>query len=600
MGVISYAQNFEDVLLQRALRDVGIGSYLDIGAQDPVVDSVSFAFYQMGWRGIHVEPTPSYAARLRSERPDEIVIQAAVTDKVGPVRIFEIAETGLSTGDADIAAMHSEMGHSPRPLFVPSIRLDQILEMFDSDIQWLKIDVEGMEREVLASWGHSPIRPWVLVIEAMHPNSQSPTHHSWSREVRSRGYREVHFDGLSRFFVHETHAELGKYFASPPNVFDGFSIAAPHFAAGEITRAFNDQLAAAGSEAARRVEELNRTLNDARERAEASASDAAIAVAERDAERQNAAIANMQLENAAREGQLALEFLTVERDRALEEVRVAGERLVTAVREHREAVVQLIRDHRATLHGAMAEASAIRAAALGQRNAAEHEHHAELSTITLERDEARAKSEHLLSTAQRAEAMLRSVLSERSGWWREISGLLTNSRGRREWRQLASASLLLTGIGPTTHHTRQPAGEREPVPSSFVRLATRNPYLRAGSLLELLSWHEVDFIRCAYVTILGRQPDPEGEAFYLARIQTGISKLTVLSQLRCSDEGRTHDPGIAGLDRELRRHRNAIRPFVGWVVRAITSREGDSQSERENRIFQTSLRHIEEEKAFDR
>ena len=50
--MISYAQNFEDVMLWRALKHVERGFYIDIGAQDPVVDSVSLAFYEQGWRGV--------------------------------------------------------------------------------------------------------------------------------------------------------------------------------------------------------------------------------------------------------------------------------------------------------------------------------------------------------------------------------------------------------------------------------------------------------------------------------------------------------------------------------------------------------------------
>jgi|SRR5262245_3315890 len=57
--VISYAQNFEDIILWRALKHVEKGFYIDIGAQDPVVDSVSLAFYEKGWRGVHVEPVPA-------------------------------------------------------------------------------------------------------------------------------------------------------------------------------------------------------------------------------------------------------------------------------------------------------------------------------------------------------------------------------------------------------------------------------------------------------------------------------------------------------------------------------------------------------------
>ena len=70
MSIVSFAQNFEDVLLWRALGDVEQGRYLDIGAQDPVADSVSLAFYNAGWRGVHVEPTPAYAELLRKARPD--------------------------------------------------------------------------------------------------------------------------------------------------------------------------------------------------------------------------------------------------------------------------------------------------------------------------------------------------------------------------------------------------------------------------------------------------------------------------------------------------------------------------------------------------
>ena len=61
---VSYAQNFEDIMLYRALKHVQSGFYIDIGAYDPVIHSVSLAFYERGWRGIHVEPNPHYAAPM--------------------------------------------------------------------------------------------------------------------------------------------------------------------------------------------------------------------------------------------------------------------------------------------------------------------------------------------------------------------------------------------------------------------------------------------------------------------------------------------------------------------------------------------------------
>lgn len=81
MGIRSYAQNLEDVMLWRALGSVGNGFFIDIGAQHPIKDSVSKIFSEHGWRGIHVEPVPEYANLLREDRPEDIVIQAAVSDR---------------------------------------------------------------------------------------------------------------------------------------------------------------------------------------------------------------------------------------------------------------------------------------------------------------------------------------------------------------------------------------------------------------------------------------------------------------------------------------------------------------------------------------
>ncbi len=54
----SYAQNFEDVMLWRALRHIDQGYYIDVGAWSPELDSVTKAFYEHGWHGINVEPNP--------------------------------------------------------------------------------------------------------------------------------------------------------------------------------------------------------------------------------------------------------------------------------------------------------------------------------------------------------------------------------------------------------------------------------------------------------------------------------------------------------------------------------------------------------------
>ncbi len=97
-----------------------------------------------------------------------------------------------------------------------------------------------------------------------------------------------------------------------------------------------------------------------------------------------------------------------------------------------------------------------------------------------------------------------------------------------------------------------------------------DPYLRADTLLQLFAWDDCDFVRCAYVTLLGRPPDEQGEVYYTALVRGGRSKLHVLRQIRRSREGADHDPGIAGLDRALRKAHWEQSPILGFLVRMFT------------------------------
>jgi FkbM family methyltransferase len=222
----SYAQNFEDVILWRALKHVERGFYIDIGAQDPIVDSVSLAFYEKGWRGVHVEPVAAYARKLREARPDEEVIEAAIAEHAGTIEFWEFHDTGLSTGDRAIAERHQGEGRECRPSAVPCMPLSALVERYrDREVHWLKIDVEGMEAQVVAGWEPSGVRPWIVVVESTRPNSPEATHAGWEPALVKLGYDFVYFDGLNRFYLSRDHPELRTCFGPGPNVFDGFVLA---------------------------------------------------------------------------------------------------------------------------------------------------------------------------------------------------------------------------------------------------------------------------------------------------------------------------------------------------------------------------------------
>lgn len=223
MPFVSYAQNFEDVMLFRALKHVQRGTYIDVGANDPDFLSVTKAFYERGWRGVNIEPERSLYEKLRLSRPEDVNLQVAAAANKGSLRFFEVVGTGLSTLDSEIASAQARRGFTIAEYMVPTKSLDDICsELNVHQVHFMKVDVEGYEASVLEGISLTAIRPWIMVVEAVDPLFTEPSHDKWEPFLTMRGYRFVYFDGLNRFYVAEEHASLQHAFATPPNVFDDF------------------------------------------------------------------------------------------------------------------------------------------------------------------------------------------------------------------------------------------------------------------------------------------------------------------------------------------------------------------------------------------
>ena len=220
----SYAQAREDVLLLRALKTVPRqdGFYIDVGANDPTIDSVTKLFYDDGWRGINIEPSPDWFGRLERCRPRDINLQVAASNQSGDITFHDIVGEQLGTVVEVFADRHSEDGRTRRSYTVRTMTLAEICALHaPADIHFLKIDVEGHEGQVLQGMDFERFRPWILVIEAIEPNKRDvPTYSEWDDMVREAGYRFVHTDILNRYYVAEEHAELARYFAIPADDYE--------------------------------------------------------------------------------------------------------------------------------------------------------------------------------------------------------------------------------------------------------------------------------------------------------------------------------------------------------------------------------------------
>ncbi|MEM7670287.1 MAG: FkbM family methyltransferase, partial [Pseudomonadota bacterium] len=203
----SHAQSLEDAALWKALRDVRAGQYLDIGAYHPLRDSVSAGFYERGWRGISVDPLPGLSDLYAEARRDELFIAAAISNRLGPVTLARVEETGLSAID----------GPSPDKVRVDTMALSALLDRLSGPIHWMKIDVEGHEAAVIDSWGDHPARPWILCIECDDDAGKDP---DWHSALLARDYEHVRSDGLNRFYLHQRQAHRMADLAASPGIRD--------------------------------------------------------------------------------------------------------------------------------------------------------------------------------------------------------------------------------------------------------------------------------------------------------------------------------------------------------------------------------------------
>ncbi len=225
---VSYAQNREDVVLARALcPDGGEGFYVDVGAGHPVYDSVTKAFSDRGWRGVNVEPLVEEHALLASSRPRDINLNVAVGAVGGVAKLYEGPpdNRGSSTSVPELAEAYRGQGQD---FVAREVRMRTLASIADEHISgpvdFLKVDVEGMEREVLVGADWEWFRPRVVVVEATVPNSTEPSHESWEPLLLSAGYWFALFDGINRFYVRDDEPALLELIAAPANVLDDYEV----------------------------------------------------------------------------------------------------------------------------------------------------------------------------------------------------------------------------------------------------------------------------------------------------------------------------------------------------------------------------------------
>jgi FkbM family methyltransferase len=213
---LSYTQNLEDYHLSLAFSGQQNGIYIDVGAGHPVADNVSFWFYERGWRGIVVEPQTELIALYQHLRPRDIAVGGLIGERGGEID-FHIVDRlhGFSTTVEKVAQNAGQFGVGYRTKRTVVTTLAELCRQYElTEIDFLKVDVEGGEASVLRGGDWQRYRPKVVLIEAVTPGSNEPAWDEWEPFLLAQGYRFALFDTLNRFYVAQERPEI---FARLPN-----------------------------------------------------------------------------------------------------------------------------------------------------------------------------------------------------------------------------------------------------------------------------------------------------------------------------------------------------------------------------------------------
>jgi len=203
LRMLSYTDPGEDVVLNFVLRDLKDVFYIDIGANDPWFGSVTKWLYSSGrGKGINIEPLKREYSLLCKDRPKDVNLNIAVGSEECEMILY--SNFGLSTFIKDYTLIENKPANRFSPIKVPVTTLKLICDKYlekNQEVHFLKIDVEGFEKQVLLGSDFKKFRPWIIMLEATKPCTRIPTYAEWENILIENDYVFAKQYDINRFYV---------------------------------------------------------------------------------------------------------------------------------------------------------------------------------------------------------------------------------------------------------------------------------------------------------------------------------------------------------------------------------------------------------------
>jgi len=152
-----YSQNEEESFIVDYFKDK-IGKFIDIGGYHPFIFSNTRKLYEMGWKGIIVEPSPiCIKAFIKEYEKDEriVLINKAVSDSNGMIKFYESNGDAVGTSDEVHKQIWSNGGINYTEISVPTISMNSLLAEHGGDVNFLSLDTESTNMklfDLLPEW----------------------------------------------------------------------------------------------------------------------------------------------------------------------------------------------------------------------------------------------------------------------------------------------------------------------------------------------------------------------------------------------------------------------------------------------------------------
>ncbi len=168
----SYSQEGEDMILKALFRGQKNGFYVDVGAHHPKRFSNTYFFYKQGWRGINIDAMPGSMKLFNMVRPKDVNIEKPVFDKKQTLTYYAFNESALN-GFSKELSVERDKKKEYFIEFTKDIETSTLAEILDNNlpenqqIDFLSIDVEGLDFMVLKSNNFDKYKPKIILIEIL-------------------------------------------------------------------------------------------------------------------------------------------------------------------------------------------------------------------------------------------------------------------------------------------------------------------------------------------------------------------------------------------------------------------------------------------------